>query len=190
MQPQHTLARTLVTFVWLSPLIVMSGCTTVAKQAFQEWRGARSKIFLTHELGEDALRPYQTVRFDRVTSTLGDELCPPVLRRSYDQSAAETALELRGEYAGGEPTLRVSPEILFFQKKGLLSGAECLTRVKMRDDASQNVVVDAIVRTESKAFRAGGEAALAKSNVEAIGDFLIRRGIESKDEDEEEEGHD
>ena len=165
----------------------LAGCTTVAKQAFQEFRGARSKVLLTHNLAPDALLGYQTVRFASATTTIGDELCPPELRRQYDRFVAELALTLRDEYPGGQPTLLVSPEILYFQEKGLLSGAECLARVRMKDDTSQKLVVDAIVRTESKAFRAGGERALAESSVKAVGEFLACRGIKEKDKDEDED---
>lgn len=177
----------------LTPLLslilapALTGCSTVAKQAFQEFRGARSKILLIHELPADALAPYQTVRIDPVTTTVGDRLCPPQLRHYYDQATAELALELRDEYPGGASVLHVSPEILYFQEKGLLNGAECLARVRMRDDARQSLIVDAIVRTESKAFRAGGEKALAESSVEAIGKFLENRGGEPKEDEEDEE---
>lgn len=184
MRAQNTPMRRLLTLAGLAALGGLSGCTTVAKQAFQEWRGAHGKVFLVQPVDEDALRKYETVHIDRATSTAGDQLCPPELLHWYDRCAAQESLDLRDDYPGGQPMLHVAPEILYFQKKGILSGAELLARVKMFDDDSSNVVVDAIVRSESEAFRAGGEKALARANVEAIGKFLSARRLEEEGQEE------
>jgi len=166
-------------------LVSLSGCTTALKQAYYEARGAKSKIIPVTDLEQDALLKYRSVRFEPATTTVGDRICPLELRRSYDRHTTELASELREFYPGGDPGLRVASEILYFQKKGLLSGSQCLTRVQMRE--GEQLVVDAIVRTESKSFREGGEDALAESNVKALGKFLKNRGLEEKEEDEDKE---
>ena len=97
-------------------------------------------------------------------------LCPPRLRSEYDRAARELEAELREDYPGGEPTLNIASEILYFHEKGIMSGAECLCRVRF--DRAGMQVADAIVRSESKSFREGGSGALAEACVEAIGKFL------------------
>jgi hypothetical protein len=166
-------------------LVLLSGCTTALKQAYYEIRGAKSKIIPVRDLQENALLECRSFRFEPVTTTVGDRICPPELRHAWDRHAAELASELREFYPGGDPGLLIASEILYFQKKGLLSGSQCLTRVKMRE--GERLIVDAIVRTESKSFREGGEDALAESNVKALGKFLKARGLEKEAKDEEEE---
>lgn len=168
-------------------LLALSGCSRAIKQAYYEFRGAKSEIILISDFDQDPLGPYRSVRFEPVTTTVGDKICPPRLRRYYDQHARELLADLRAFYPGGDPALRIASEILYFQHKGLLSGAECLTRVRMHDDADQRLVLDAIVRTESKSFRAGDESALAESNVKAIGKLLKKRKLEEEEEEEGEE---
>ena len=186
MMPLRRSTPCLLTALTLS--LPMTGCTTVAKQAFHEVRGAHSDVLLITDLNEQTLRPYQRVTFDPVISTLGDKLCPPELREVFNQNLAEQGATLQTAYSGGGPGLRVGSEILFFQEKGLLSQAELLSRVRMHDMNTSQLVLDAVVRTESKAFRAGGKTALARSNAEAIGKLLRRRGMEAtEDEDEPEE---
>ena len=174
------LASALLPIVLLAPL---SGCTTALKQAYYEIRGAKSKIIPAADWNEDALLKYHSVSFEPATTTVGDRICPLKLRHAWDRHAAELASDLREFYTGGDPGLRVASEILYFQKKGLLSGSQCLTRVKMRE--GEQLVVDAIVRTESKSFREGGEDALAESNVKALGKFLEVRGLEEEEEKHE-----
>ena len=56
------------------------------------------------------------------------------------------------------------------EKKGLLGGAFMLTRVKMQSGGQ--LAVDALVRAESEAFRAGGENDLARASADALEKFL------------------
>lgn len=158
------------------------GVSTVAKQAFYELRGAHGTILFIDELNVAELGRYRTIRFEPVHSTLGPVLCPPKLRRAYDRYAHRLALELRDEFPGGEPTLSVASEILYFQRKSLLSGAECLTRVRFTEGGQ--LVADGIVRVESKSFREGGTSDLAEASVETIGKVLKERVLPEKERDE------
>jgi hypothetical protein len=184
MKTQRLLGTLLVSFIFLAPL-AGCGASSIAKQAFHEIRGAKSKIFLVTDISEDTLLKYRGLRFSPVTTTVGDKICPRELLRDYDECLGDVSADLRDFYPGGTPGLHISSEILYFQRKGLLSGAECLARVKMHDADDKRLVVDAIVRSESKSFRAGGENALAESNVKAIGKFLTRRKLEEEDDSEE-----
>jgi hypothetical protein len=171
----------------LGPLLPGCGAGSLAKHAFYEVRGAQSKIIPVDDFDPDALRAYLSVRFEPVTTTVGDRICPPRLRRAYDEQLRELSLDLREHYPGGKPTLRVSSEIMYFHRKGLLSGAQCLARVRMHDADSQRLLVDAIIRTESKSFSAGDEDALAESGVDELGEFLEKRKLEDEEDDEEED---
>ena len=169
----------------LTTLFPLAGCTTAAKQVLYEYCGARAKVHLVNELGEHELMPYQSVHFESSTSTVTPHICTFSLLRKYDDSCQTMEHDLRDEYPGGEPALRVSSEINYFQRKGLLGSAMCLTRVKMRD--GERLVVDAVVLAVSNAFRAGGETALAEASAKAIGKFLKKQKIVEEDEEDEEE---
>jgi len=175
-----------VLIVLASTLLWMSGCTTVAKQAFHELRGAQADLlFIDHAPCED-LATYDGVKFNPVSTTIGDELCPYSLRSKWDRCAAREEGKLRGCYPGGEKTLSVDAEILYFQKKGLLGSAQLLSRVRMR--AGGTVVVDVLVNTMSKAFRAGGASALAETSVEAVAKFLRKqKAVEEEDAEDADE---
>ena len=173
-----------VGFVSLSSLCLLAGCTTAAKQVYHEWRGAQAKLYFVQELPEDALERYQSVQFERPTSSVVPRICPPSLLEAYFEGCRRIQAGLRDEYPGGEPTLRVSSDIEFFQPKGLLGTAMCLSRVQMRDQ--EQLVVDAVLVAESEAFRQSGAADLANASAKALGKFLRAR----KEVKEDEEDHD
>ncbi len=160
----------------------LTGCSTVAKQAFRELRGAQADVLLVEKIPATALARYQSVRFAPVTTTLGDRLCPPSVVRAYNRCAEREQNELARYFPGGVPELVLNGEILHFQSRGILSGAQLLTRVKMYDGG--RVVADAIVNTESKSFREGGGGDLAETCVEALGKLLRKhkqRAAEQQD---------
>lgn len=160
---------------------LVAGCTTAAKQALYELRGAKGKFLWVSAPHRERLARVRGLRFEPVTTSIGQRLCPPAFLTAFDRRAAERLETLRGLYPGGEPLLRIQADVLYFQKKGLLSEAQSLTRVRMRDDVG--LLADGIVRVESRSFRAGDEEDLAEETVDAICKFL-RRGREEDDRDD------
>jgi hypothetical protein len=150
----------------------LAGCLTVAKQAFEEARGAQGEVLPITQVSETTLARYQSLEFTPATTAAGGRLCPPALLRAYDRAANRLAARLKTYYPGSAPTLTVDSEILYFQAKGLLSGAFMLTRVKMHEH--DQLAVDALVKAESAAYSAGDEDDLADAAVHALGKFLKR----------------
>ena len=150
-----------------------TGCTTVAKQAFHELRGAQADVHLNQCVARDALARCQSVRFAPATTTLNSKLCPPTVIRAYDRRVTRQLSTLGEFYPGGAPELQVNTDLQFFQAKGLLSGALLLARVKMYTDGT--MVADTVVITESKSFREGGGVALGETAAEAIVKWLLRQ---------------
>ncbi len=146
-----------------------TGCFTIAKQAYHEAVGAKGDV-IPITGGPEGLSRYRSVEFKPATTTVNDRLCPPELRRAYDRCTGQSAAKLGATFPGGDPKLTVASEILYFQKKGLLSGAFMLTRVRMSADT--DLIIDALLRAESDAFRAGGEDDLARASCEALRVFL------------------
>jgi hypothetical protein len=153
----------------------LTGCSpfSMAERAYYEVRGAQGDVICISRLADDALARFQSVRFEPATATVGRQLAPPALLSAWNAAGREEEETLRAAYSGGAPALRVSSEILYFQRKGLMSGGECLARVRMYD--GDQMAADVMVRSESKAFRAGGERDLANAAVKAIGQFLSRQ---------------
>jgi len=156
-------------------LLPLAGCSTAIKQVYYEVRGAKSDIMLISQFQSDTLAAYQSLRFEPATTTVGDRICPPRLLHHYDEQLADASRELRDAYPGGDPALRITTELLYFQNKGLLSGALLLARSRMYDATDDRLVVDALILTESKSFREGSRGDLAESSVKALRRFLRER---------------
>lgn len=169
--------RSLLVVLLVTFSTTLTGCTTAIKQVYHEVRGAKSEVMLVRNVSENAIAPYQDVQFDAVTTSVGSKICPPSLLAAYNEAAAVRRDRLREAYPGGSPALRITSDLIYFQEKGLLSGAVLLARVKLHDRDDNRVVVDTLVRTESKSFRKGGGGDLAESNVRAIGKMLEGRKI-------------
>jgi len=151
----------------------LTGCSTLAKQAYKEVRGAQGKVLPATDVVPQALSKYQSIEFTPATTSAG-QLCPATLLRAYDRSASQVGTQLQSTYPGGAPTLTVDSDILYFQGKGALSGAFMLTRAKLRD--GERVAGEVFLRAESDSYRAGGEDALANASVNALAKFLKARG--------------
>lgn len=162
----HRAAVALLAFSAVS----ITGCFTLAKQAFVEARGAQGEVLSISELHETALGRCQGLEFTPATTTAGPRICPAEVLRAYDRSANQLVARLKPLYPGGAPVLRVDTEMLYFQKKGLLGQAILLARIRMHAD--NQLAVDAIVKVESKAFRAGGEDELARGATEGLRKYL------------------
>jgi hypothetical protein len=166
----------------------LTGCFTLAKQAYNEARGAQGDVLPITDAGHLTLQKYRDIQFTPATTTTGSRLCPPALTRAYDRSANQLDARLKSWFPeeGGAPTLTVDSDVLYFQGKGMLSGAFMLTRVKLRE--GDQPVTEVMVRAESEAFRAGGEDALANASVDALGKFLKRYApMKSTEKDREKE---
>ncbi|MCG3128905.1 MAG: hypothetical protein CHACPFDD_03801 [Phycisphaerae bacterium] len=166
------LQRMTAFFVLLTPLAA-GGCTTVIKQAYYEVRGAHGKVNLVNDVEAATLLPYVSLKFEPATTTLGEKLCPPVVLEEFDRAGDAASLAVTEELPGGAPGLTVATEVVYFKKKGLFSGAQCLARVKARDAA--RLVLDAVVEVESRAFRAGDEDDLAEASVKALADYVSKQ---------------
>lgn len=182
------LTRLLSFGVLLIPLAGSTGCTTVIKQAYYEVRGAHGKVNLVNDVKATTLLPYQSLKFEPASTTLGDKLCPPAVLEEFDRAGSAAALAITEELPGGMPGLTVSTEVLYFKKKGLFSGAQCLARVRARDDRA--LVLDAVVEVESRAFRAGDEDDLAEASVKALADYVAKQKKKARSGDAEKDDND
>ncbi len=168
------IARALGAGLSAAMLLSAGGCTTAIKQAYYEVKGADGDVRLLNDPSPEALRPFAAVRFTPVTTELPPRYCPPALLQEYDRCARQAVAALRPEYPGEGPTLTIDSEILYNQGRGLLSAGLLITRLRMRDEQG-NLVVDALLRSESKSFREGRGEHLAASSIEALTDWLRDR---------------
>lgn len=164
------------------------GCSTVAKQAWYEVRGAKAELILNHPVGERALADYQGVRFMPATTDLSQRLLERDALQRYDRTVAKKQEELQDVYPGGQPELVISTDVLHAKKKDLLGAAQVLARVKMRD--GERVVVDAILNVQSHSFREDKPGELAEVGAREIAKFLRKQKGEGGEDDEDEKGAD
>jgi hypothetical protein len=163
-------------------LAANSGCFLI-KQTYYEARGAVGSVdTVGAAAAEGQFKRYRSVQFEPATTTLDEKLCPRKLLESYDDALVDYRKKMNETFPGGTPELRAASEVQYFQKKTLMGSAICIMRVKLRDSGGQ--VGDVLVHSESKAFRAGGERALARACARAL---LRHLGAQVPEEEKEEE---
>jgi hypothetical protein len=153
-------------------LPLLTGCFTLAKQAYAEARGAQADVLIIAGVPDVQLARIAHLQFTPATTTVGSRICPPPVLRAYDRCIQQIEPRLKTLYPGESPALVIASEIAYFQGKGLLGGALMLTRVRMT--AGNELVLDALVRAESDSFRAGGESDLANASAQALYRLLDR----------------
>jgi len=168
-------------------LLPLTGCMTIVKQAYYEIKGAQAKIVLNEDMTDRTLLDYKGVKFESLKRSVGERIVPQTFVTAFDHATAETLVDLKEEYPGGEPALTVKTEVSYFQRKGFLSSPLSLTRLHVM--AGERQIIDAMVLAETKAFREGdGDAALAEATVKAISKMLAtRKNPETYDEKDEKE---
>ena len=160
----------LILVLSLAPL---GGCSRAIKQVYYEFRGAKAKIHPVREADPSVFAPYKSISFSPATTQSGELICPPSLLSEFDRAASEVVAELATQFPGGEPTLRISTDILFCQRKGAFSVAEVLARIRMT--GGDKTIFECLVKSESKALTQRGEDDLSRACAKALGDFLIEQ---------------
>ncbi len=160
-------ARRLVPGLALVLLLPLCGCMSAVKQAYYEVKGAEGDVRLLNDMAPEALRTFGAVQFTPVTTALPPRYCPPAVLEEYDRCARLAVTALKPHFPGAGPALTIDSELLYSQGKGLLSAGLLITRLRMRDEQG-NLVVDALLRSESKSFREGRGEHLAASSIEAL----------------------
>ncbi len=154
-------------------LLTATGCSPMGalKSAYYEFKGAGADLKINQAVDDRTLATYDAVDFDAAHTTLGEKLVSRALLAAYDRATRTATEKLREEGYGGDANrLRVSTEFIYCQEKGLLSAGLAIARVKI-SGASQ-LVLDAIVKAESRAFTRGGEDDLAEASVRAVQKYL------------------
>ena len=163
-------------------MFAAGGCTTVARHAFYELRGATGTIRWIEEIKPVQIEPCKSLNFAPATTTIGPKLCPPELLAEYDRAARELQRTAPG-FEGEPPTLNINTEILYFQTKGILHGALLLARLTFSDQ--DRPIGSAIIYVESKSFREGSTGDLAETAVKTVGKFLKQAKTPPEEEEEE-----
>lgn len=156
----------------LALLLTQTGCTTALKQAYYEVRGAKGDVVLVNNVSPDVVLKYESVEVEPVTTTLTPKVCPRLLVNAFNRDLKKMPEYTAAHYSGGGPKLTGKGEILYFQPKGLLGPALFLTRLKFYDGSE--VVIDAILRVESKSFRDGDEEDIAEAGAKGLAEFFLK----------------
>lgn len=154
-------------------LVINTGCLTTLKHAYYEVQGAQAEEEVIESAGSAALATYKGVEFLPSESRVPAAIVPATVRAEFDRQAKDAAAKLAPEYPGGAPRLAVDTEIFYFQRTGIMSAGMLLMRARFRDQ--NRVIVDLLVKSESKSFRAGGEEDLVAAGLEAIIEYLKKQ---------------
>ncbi len=162
----------LTVVVAASGLLASTGCglstaTSLAGHAFKEVRGARGEYLPVRDIPPAVLARARSVTFTPATAELGPRIVPPSVLGAYDRAASQEASRLASKYPGGEPALVVDSDLLYFQPKGLTSGALLLASIRLH--LGDEPVGAGLVKVESDSTLAGGEDPLARAALAALG---------------------
>lgn len=165
--------------VVLLSVLPSTGCMTAVKQAYYEVKGAQGDVRPNAPVADLAAAGYQSLTIDPVKTTLAGKLCPPEVVRAMDVSLGAMKEDLGVWFPGNGKSLRLSTEIYYFQKKGVLSGGMLVVRLYAYD--GERVVIDALVLGETNSFREGGEKDLTNATAYAVGEYLINHRMANAD---------
>jgi len=171
----------------------LTGCTSVAKRAYYEVRGAKVSVLPAQQMVSrtqivNTFAPYKSFTVLPASSSVGEHMCPQRVLSAFDAAVNEIRQDkdymdkFAAHYPGGDPAFTVSITLHFVESKGLLGSALLFARVQMTDGAT--TLLDAVILTESKSFREGGSEKLAEETAKGIGRFLIHAKTGEKDLDE------
>lgn len=161
-----SMMRAVVGWSVLALLVLNAGCgastaMSVGKYAFAELKGAKGELIPIRE-GSDAALQTAALDFKPAQTTSGARLAPATLLRAVDAAASRVAAQTQGR----AKQLGVETDVVYFQSKGLSSGAMLLARMTFRSGAE--VVAEYMGKVESESFRAGNEDALAQALLDAV----------------------
>lgn len=151
-------------------LATLTGCTTALKQAYYEVRGAQGELRFVEQPLPSQVRQFNSFQIEPAQTDLGRALCPLKLREAYRDAAATAVKSQDALWPGGDPTLTISGDIVYFQKKGILSASQLITRVKFK--SGNDTFGDALLIVESKSFREGDEEGIADAGIDALMKYL------------------
>ncbi len=152
--------------------LLLAGCSplSLVAPAYHELRGAKAELLFDELPAASVLRAAQSVKFAPARTALGARLYPTELVSVYDREGRKAEEELRASYPGGSPVVTVDSEILYCQEKGLMSGALLLIRLTFQGEGGP--IGTGLARAESKSFREGSEAALARETFKVLREFF------------------
>lgn len=165
--------------------LALCGCTTIAKRAFYEAQGAKAEVKVIQAGGATGGLRDRTLRFAPASTDVGGPVVPLSVLQAWDDAASHFQSSSATADARGASAIEIRANILYFEPKSMLGSALLLARVRAVDAAA--TVLDAMVKTESKSFRAGDEDDLCEEAIEKFLERLTggrRSRTETKDQGE------
>ncbi|MCP4591433.1 MAG: hypothetical protein GY842_11860 [bacterium] len=147
-------------------LLGSSGCTTALKQAYYGVRGAAGKFYEVKVVDPNVLAGYESVDIKPFTNGLGPRVPSSVMLEVNDDTPriiTESSL-----FSSGDRVLRVSGTVIHYTGKSGLMGSvgsviggaeECVCRVQLHDDATEELIGEAVCwgSVKSAVRRGAGE---------------------------------
>jgi hypothetical protein len=151
-------------------LSMATGCSTALKQAVAEVRGARAEIELLQTV--PVAQPAARVKFRPARAETPHPGVAGMVS-AFDRSYAKVEEEFNGHEEATGPTIEIDMRVMYYKAKGVFDSALMLARTQAFD--SGQLVLDAIVRTESKSFRASDPEDIAEKSAEAVATAVTGR---------------
>lgn len=158
-------------------LICCSGCTTLAKRGFTEFRGAKGEVAVISDIPSHELLQYGSVQVEQIRSDVGHLVPPEFLGLLRSELQAELST-LYGLKAGGPP-LQLRGQVIYYQSGGSgigsLLGDEKMAIVHLwllTPDGQEKAEFLAVANSE--ALRVG-EKELADRVADGVQEYLAKK---------------
>lgn len=128
------------------------------------------------------LTSYKGLKVESVTAAAG--LPAPADLAGFLRAELSEAAAKKGLRAGGEPSLKLTAEVVHYETGGIVDEAigplqEVIVRTKLTDAKSGNIVSEANLVGRSKATTSGGPENLAKGVGKALDKWLEQQGLKN-----------
>lgn len=159
-----------------------SGCTTVAKRAFKEAKGASSDFDIVPGTGASGYSQYAGVTIEQPRTELGGLVSTSFKSELVKALKEELTMGDDAPFRGGSPTLTIEPHIMWFNKGGLVfPDKHAIVLYYLKANGAEVGRVQ--IATKSEAARTG-DGALAESSAEELCKFFEKHGKKAKKRDD------
>lgn len=164
----------LFTLALLSSMVAFSsGCTTMAKRAFKEAKGAGSDVEPVPGSGGGSFAQFQGVTIDPPRTDLGGLVNSGFMTSLPTQLQKHLTQEADAPFKGSTPALSIEPEVRYFHR----GGGPFPTKIAvvlywLKADGSDYGRVQVVTKSEATGT---GDDDMANSNAKELASYLAKR---------------
>lgn len=183
------MSRYRLLLVLIAMPVVLSGCSTAAKEAYYTVRGPQANVLVIRPVA-DTLAEYDSFTVEPIVSELEGVLPAGTPQLVQDRIAVRLQRKTRLENTGSRPIV-IKGQIVYAEIKGIggtlaSPGQELVCHIALFDSADNLLGWAAIAgKTKSRVRGTLDEDALAEGVAKGVEEWLTDNGVPDREEDKE-----